>query len=396
MIINIWLCLLLIPITVFSAYAEQIPDYKKPFAPIYTDKPSYTWTDKVNITIHAPSWNTSKNLIDSIGGTEDHFIKISTSGHFLKPYRFTETGVNSGIFSAKVILSGFLHDANGDGRFDTVPRTTGNGPNDGFLQVDRDSSITISFEFADGVVLTESVPITWNVGTIQFTNEAFFSDELISLKIVDADMNLNPDALDKISINLYSDSDVAGIILDTIETSESSGVFTGTVSLSDGSTSGNRLYFELGDKIFAKYTDFTLPKPYLISDNIELVANTRIDSAILPIERIDNSELKFTNNSGDEFKSFTVNDQIQIIGTITNTQVHKQDFVYIFQVINSDNSTESIAWIKGELNAQQTLVLSQSWIPENSGDYQIQTYVWNSINDPSALGPEMFAMISIN
>ena len=41
---------------------------------------------------------------------------------------------------------------------------------------------------------------------------------------------------------------------------------------------------------------------------------------------------------------------------------------------------------KGELNAHQTLDVSQSWIPKKSGDYEIETFVWNSINDPTALG----------
>ena len=70
----------------------------------------------------------------------------------MEPYRLTETDVNSGIFTGEVILTGFLHDADGDGDVDTVPRTGGNGPTSGFLEVDRDSAVTISFEFADGVV----------------------------------------------------------------------------------------------------------------------------------------------------------------------------------------------------------------------------------------------------
>lgn len=389
--------LLLIPLLVFSAFAQEIPDYDKPFAPIFFDKPSYSWTDKVKITILAPSWNTNKNLIDSIGDTESHPIKVSTSEHSLKPYRFTETGTNSGIFSAEVILSGFLHDANGDGNFDTNPRTFGNGPNNGFLEVDRDSSITVSFEFADGVVLIESVPVSWNVATIQFTNDKFFSNEQISVKVVDVDMNLNPEAIDQIPIQLYSDSDVAGIILDAIETSENSGVFVGTISLSQSSTSsGNRLFSVPGDQVFAKYDDYTLPKPYSISDNIELLTSATIDSSIPPIERIDNSFIKLSDSFGNELNSFSINNQLQIVGTITNSQEHKQSFVYFFQVKNSDDSTESIAWIRGELNAHQTLDVSQSWIPKKSGDYEIQTYVWNSINDPTALGPEMSTMISVN
>lgn len=389
--------LLLVPLLAFSAFAQEIPDYDRPFAPIFFDKPSYSWTDKVKITILAPSWNTNKNLIDSIGDTESHPIRVSTSEHSLKPYKFTETGANSGIFSAEVILSGFLHDANGDGNFDTTPRTFGSGPNNGFLEVDRDSSITVSFEFADGVVLTESVPVSWNVGTIQFANDEFFSNEQISVKVVDADMNLNPEAIDQVPIQLYSDSDVAGVVLDAAETLESSGVFVGTISLSQTSaSSGNRLYSVPGDQVFAKYDDYTLPRPYSVSDNTELIALAAIDSSTPPIQRIDNSFIRLSDSFGDELSSFSINNQLQIVGTITNLQEHKQGFVYFFQVKNSDDSTESINWVRGQLDAHQTLDVSQSWMPKKSGDYEIQTYVWNSITDPTALGPEMSIMISVN
>ena len=75
-------------------------------------------------------------------------------------------------------------------------------------------------------------------------------------------MNLNPEALDQITINVFSYSDIAGIIVDGIEITESSGSFVATVLLSQTSvSSGNQLYFLPGDKIFAKYDDHTLPKP---------------------------------------------------------------------------------------------------------------------------------------
>ena len=92
-------------------YAESLPDYDKPFAPIYTDKPGYSWTDKIIISINAPSWNSNSNKIGSIGETDSHAIKISSGENFLKPYRLTETSSGSGIFSGEIILTGFLHDA---------------------------------------------------------------------------------------------------------------------------------------------------------------------------------------------------------------------------------------------------------------------------------------------
>ncbi len=300
-----YLLFLFFPLILFPAFGESIPDYNEPYSPIFTDKTVYTWTDKIKIKIIAPSWNTDRYLIDSIGSTEDHPIKISTREHFLKPYRFTETDVNSGIFTAEVILTGFSHDADGDGDIDTTPRTFGNGPTNGFLEVDRDSAITISFEFADGVVLTESVPVSWNIGTIQFSKENFFSDDSAIVRVIDLDMNLNPEAIDHIPVQLFSDSDIAGITVNAVETSESSGLFIATISLSQTLTSsGNRLYSLPGDEIFAKYDDHTLPKPYSTSDNLGIETFAGIDSSIPPINLLENSQILLSDSLGNQLLSF--------------------------------------------------------------------------------------------
>ena len=383
--------LILLPV-----FGESIPDYDDPYSPIFVDKPIYSWTDKIKITIIAPSWNTDRHLIDSIGDDEDNPIKISTGENSLKPYRFTETDVNSGIFTAEIILTGFLHDADGDGDIDTVPRTTGNGPTSGFLEVDRDSGVTVSFEFADGLVLTESIPISWNLGTIQFLKDVFSSDDSVIIRIIDPDMNLNPEALDHVPIELSSDSDVAGIIVDAIETSESSGSFLVTISLSQTlPSSGNRLYANIGDEISAKYDDNTLPKPFSISDNLEIEAFAKIDSSILSINRLENLPIFLSDSFGNKLESFSSHDQIQIVGTITNEQDFKQKFVYLFQVKDDTGSVESLSWIQAELSPKQSLGLSQSWIPKKSGTYDIETFIWDSLSNPIALAHQVSTLVNV-
>lgn len=388
--------LILFPLVLLSAYGEPIPDYDNPYAPIFTDKSVYTWTDKVKMSIIAPSWNSDKFLIDSIGGDKDHPIKISTREHSLDQYRFTETDVNSGVFNAEITLTGFSHDANGDGKIDTTPRTFGSGPTSGFLEVDRDSGITISFEFADGVVLTKSVPVSWNLGTIQFSKEIFFTNDPIVVIVNDLDMNLNPEALDHILIQVSSDSDVAGIEINAIETSESSGIFMATFFPSQTSpSSGNRLYSVTGDSIFAKYRDHTLPKPYSIADNVLIETFTQIDSFVLPIDRLENSSIFLSDSLGNPLQTLSQNNQVQIVGSITNEQNFVQKFVYIFQVKNSDNYVESLSWIQGEISPNQALDVSQSWNPQKSGSYQIETFVWTSLKDPTALSIPNFKLINV-
>lgn len=377
-------------------YAESIPDYQKPFAPIFTDKPVYSWTDKIIVSVHAPSWNSNPNQIDSIGQSESHPIKISSGENFLKPYRLTETSSNSGIFSGEIILTGFLHDVDGDGIFDTNPKTFGNGPTNGFLESDNDDSITISFEFADGVVLTESFPISWNYGTIKFLQDVFHTNDSVQINVIDSDLNLNPEIIDTVILEIFSDSDNGGIQVVAMETSERSGNFIATINLSTNTSSGNRLYAIPGDTIIAKYTDHTLPKPFSKSDSQNIETSAIVDYSISPINRIQTSPISLSDGFGNPITSLLSETQIQIVGKIENQINYDQEFIYFFQIKNPDNSIISLSWIQGKLSSNQILDISQSWIPKNSGNYVLETYVWNSLNELIPLSPPNTTIITID
>ena len=376
-------------------YADSIPDYEKPFAPIFTDKPVYSWTDKIIISINAPSWNSSPNQIDSIGESESHPIKISSGENSLKPYRLTETNSNSGIFSGEIILTGFLHDVDGDGSFDTNPKTFGNGPTNGFLESDVNDFISISFEFADGIILVESIPVNWNHGTIKFSKDTFLSNDLIDVRIIDPDLNLNPEMIDTVNIEVFSSSDAGGLSITAIETSERSGNFISTFSLSENISSGNRLYAIPGDTIIAKYDDHTLPKPFSKSDSqyVETVAN--VDYSTSSINRIEISSIFLSDGFGNPIVSLSPNTQMQIVGTIENQINYDQEFIYFLQIKNSDGVIVSLSWIQGKLSPNQILEVSQSWIPTNSENYILETYVWNSLNGLNPLSHSTSTLINI-
>ena len=376
-------------------YAESVPDYEKPFAPIFTDKPVYSWTDKIIISINVPSWNSNPNQIDSIGESESHPIKISSGENYLKPYRLTETNSNSGIFSGEIILTGFLHDVDGDGSFDTNPKTFGNGPTNGFLESDVNDFISISFEFADGIILVESIPVNWNHGTIKFSKDTFLSNDLIEVRIIDPDLNLNPEMIDTVNIEVFSSSDAGGLSITAIETSERSGNFISTFSLSENTSSGNRLYAIPGDTIIAKYDDHTLPKPFSKSDSqyVETVAN--VDYSTSSINRIEILSIFLSDGFGNPIVSLSPNTQMQIVGTIENQINYDQEFIYFLQIKNSDGVIVSLSWIQGKLSPNQILEVSQSWIPTNSENYILETYVWNSLNGLNPLSHSTSTLINI-
>lgn len=261
------------------------------YGSIYLDKEVYTWTDKIHIRI-------TEHGLDN----ENSSVRIYTSGHELDNYKLAKAG--NGLYTGEIILTGFLHDVDGDGKPDTNPRTTGNGPNNGFLETKRDRGFTISVEFADGDVITKSAKISWNEGNIIFDMPNYTPNESAKLQVTDVDMNLNPETLDTIQVHVFSDSDKAGILVNAIETQKESGLFETTVSFTqDSSSSGNRLFAISGDVIYAQYNDRTLPTPYSVNDDLEIIAESIINIDSIQKTILDDVSMNVVDESSVKIES---------------------------------------------------------------------------------------------
>ena len=376
MLKEIFLVLLLVPVSQFT-FAEEIPDYNKPYAPIFFNKPVYSWTEKVEITIIAPSWNTGMNLIDSIGGDPNYAVNVYTNNHQLKQYKLYETDSSSGIFTGEIILTGFLHDVDGDRIDDTNPRTLGGGPNGGYLQNEEDSGITFSFEFADGVVLSESVKIEWNIGDLRIID---VTEESAKIKLFERDMNLNPESIDTLNIEVFSENDNAGVNIEIAETTENSGIFEGVISITKNEqSSGNRLYALPDSQITAKYIDRTLPKPYNTNDDLDILAQEIVVSNIPTTERLSMNEIEILSQNGELIERLDIGQTGMIFSNVKNVIDYSQEFTYIVQIKNEDNNVISLSWVTGEVRPSQELGMSISWMPQELGKYSIDRFVWNSI-----------------
>ena len=203
--------------------------------------------------------------------------------------------------------------------------------------------------------------------------------------------------IDSINIEVFSDSDMGGLLVNAIETSERSGDFISTITLSpDSSSSGNRLYAIPGDTIFAKYDDHTLPKPFSKSDNQYVETFAKIDHSTSSIDRIHVSPISLSDGFGNPITSFLSNIQMQIFGSIENQINYDQEFIYFFQIKNSDGVVTSISWIQGQLSPNQILDISQSWIPEKPDTYILETYVWNSLTELMPMSPPISTIIVVN
>ena len=371
-------------------------------------KKVFSWTDKVHITIISHDHNFNRNAIDTIGDTEHDSVKITTRKSTLKEYRLTETGPNTGVFTGEVTLIGFDHNADGDTRtgsgsrgYDNPQRAPGgSGPSGGYLAADRNDAITVAFEYTDGHTAVGTALIRWSEPQIEWLESIYSISGTGTVRVVDPDMNFNPESLDRFEVHVWSDSDPVGVSLAVTESDEASGIFEGSLTFSmDDTSSGHRLRVAEGDLITASYTDSTLPAPYNTGDTRDFTATSQMGLSVSPLERVRASDINIKDALDmDVGNEISAGQQVQVMTHLTNTQEQRsQSFVYIVMVKDKDIGVAvSISWIMGSLQAKQTLNAATSWLPSEAGVYEIETFVWESIVRPNALAPPSKTTVTVN
>jgi hypothetical protein len=371
-------------------------------ATVELDQKVYTWTDKVYLTIVAPDHNFDSNLVDEIGDTTEDAIKVSTRGQKLNNYKLVETGTDTGIFTGEVILTGFGHDADGDlntgdsSGFDTNPRTEGAGPTSGYIETDDDDGITVSFEFSEDETVVGSALVRWNIGEVQWLEASYPASGTGVVRVIDPDMNLDPEAVDNFNADVWSDSDSGGIDLTVTETNEATGIFEGTVFFTTtDESSGHRLRVAEGDTVTAEYQDNTLPDPYTTADELDITATSLIGTVVPPLERAPAANLRTVDAFGNSLDTVSVDQQVQISADLANGQDREQAFAYLVQIQDGNGVTVSLAWITGSLSAGQSFSPALSWIPTEAGTYSATAFVWESVDNPTALSPPVSTTITV-
>ena len=372
-------------------------------ATVELDQKVYTWTDKVYVTIVAPDHNYDSDLVDEIGDSDSDPIKVSTRGFDLDNYKLVETGTDTGIFTGEVILTGFTHDADGDTTTgtdgnDVIYRSPqGSGPTDGFLPTDDDDGITVSFEFSEDETVVGSALIRWNIGEVQWLDPSYPASGTGVVRIIDPDMNLDPEAVDNFDVDVWSSTDAGGIDLTVTETNEATGIFEGIVFFTTtDESSGHRLRVSEADTVTASYEDNTLPDPYTTADELDVTATSVIGSEVPPLERAVASNLRVVDAFANSLDAVTVGQQVQITADLASGQSKDQAFAYLVQIQDENGVTVSLAWITGTLQPDQSFSPASSWTPSAAGTYSATAFVWESIDNPTALSPPVTTDITVS
>ena len=258
---------------------------KQPEMSIKLDKKSYSWTDKVCLTVTMPNLLKTPNNSVKLSDMGGCLLVISTSRGMLSGYDLVEAGL--GIFTGEVRLTGFSdHDVYGSNKESTVSgETGGSGPIGGKIGCFRNDILTVTL-FTHAGKVSSSAVIRWNLGEIRWLKTTYSPSEIGVLQVVDPDMSMNPEENNEVAVKVWSDSDLTGVRLWLQETGSATGIFNGDVYFTKGSSSGRSLKVSEGDSINAEYIDRTLPDPHPIHDKQEIYCSGFIQNQISPTKKI--------------------------------------------------------------------------------------------------------------
>lgn len=385
---------------VIAEYAGKVSEvsiWRSDFgATIELDQKVYTWTDKVYITVIAPDYSLNKDKPTSIGQPPDQKITISTSKGEIQNYKLIETGKNTGIFTGEVCLTGFKGHVSKGYQKEVKGSTDGSnsGPKDGLIACSNDDYVSVAFTTRYDTVMGSAL-IRWNIAELEWLEPSYSKNGIGKIRVVDPDMNLNPDEIDEFKIRVWSDTDAKGLSITVTETGEATGIFEGIVKFSS-KKKPKELFVQDGDTVTAEYKDTTLPDPYTTKDELKIAATTVIGALMPPLEKVLIKNHKIVDEQNKLVKSFHVKQKVLIIADLFNQQQKSQPFVFLAQIQDESGVTIQNPSITGSLSNRQQMSLKLPWSPQYPGNYLINSYVWENIDNPIALSQAISKRIQVN
>ena len=366
------------------------------------DKALYNWTDTVYITITAPDHNNNSAAEETIGTSALPIQVTSRAGKMCETgtgaYAVAaETGPDTGVFTMEVSLAGYnLTTATNNPGAPTDVCSTSSSTGHTLGMAGQTDGVSVSYEYTDSVVVVASASVAFNIAEASFDTSSASAGGSAVLTVIDADENTNSAIIDTFTAAVFSDSDNGGFTLTLNETDEDTGVFEGTIFFtSTDATSGSNLRVSEGDTVTTEYSDVTLPEPYTDSDSLTVASTLTIGTAFPPLERAPAANARVVDAFGSSVAEVSVGQQVQIAADVSNGQSGDQAFAYLVQVQDGDGVTVSLAWITGSLTAGQSMSPALSWTPGDSGSYTATVFVWESVDNPTALSPTTSVSIDV-
>jgi hypothetical protein len=299
-----------------------------------------------------------------------------------------ETGPNTGIFEFTVQLETDERACRLDLLAD--PRFAAEGGSDPRVGVCPGDLLLVQYEDnrnADGdeALLDYVFEIeSWNP---EFTTEApaYSPGDRINVNIYDPDANRDPDVADRLrDVRVFSQSDPAGKTFSAIETERNSGVFRLSFVTSLESQN-NAVQVAEDDEVTVQYIDdfpadfFAFQEEKRFRFVIAFSASPDEGSLVPSAPQLRDSQSEILDNP-------KVGQQLAL-ATVVSSSFERDElpFVAIMEVRSADGVTVSLGWQTGTLRPQGQTEVGMSWIPSDSGEYEVRTFLISDLLNPMVL-----------
>jgi len=340
---------------------------------IIFDKPSYSPFATAKILIVDPASNTDRD--------QSNFVQavVYTKSNVGNVFTFTELSPDAGVFETLIRLTPNQNEWPAD------------------LVVQRDDTVFVDFS-SEGGSTTSGVGIDFNSSMVVF-DRVQYNTEQAKVFVLDIEENKVSNAIDTVELMVWSTSDVKGLKLTLKEIGTNIGIFEGTLSFTKDQSSGTALKVTSADVITAKYTDKTLPPPAK-KDETKVETKDLFAAALIGQKNIEPDIRPATgpeivDQLGNALASIQLGQVAIIQDNVMNKQNTNQKFAYIVLIKDNDGITVSLSWITGELQPSVTFKASQSWVPEQAGEYTVEVFVWESIENPVPLAPSKSVPVTV-
>jgi len=159
-------------------------------------------------------------------------------------------------------------------------------------------------------------PFEFTVAKIQWIPDSHSSDGFAAIQVIEPDMNLSPNEIEKFKIHIWSDSDPKGISPIVYETGKDSGVFVSNIYFSEKPSTGQRLHTLEEDLAIASYEDHTLPPLHSSDEKLKILDSIIIRKTLANSDERQNQFMRIDDESFNR-QSLQTGETISTTGTFT-------------------------------------------------------------------------------
>jgi hypothetical protein len=232
---------------------------------------------------------------------------------------------------------------------------------------------------------------------VRLDKSSYVPGEFITITVIDNDSVTNPSIIETITVTVTSTSDPLGIQVILSETAPGSGVFVGTVLVSNASIDRGKprtIYANIGDTITVSYED-PFPADYAVTGRSKIFTATALVGQLLekPISISPTLAISFLNGTP---ATTIVAGQLYIISvSLTNNNPIPVSFTVLFLVLDPRGTPVQVLLQSTTLAPGQSISIGFSVTFPSAGDYTVRIIVVKSLADQTALSDRFEQVVRV-